>query len=281
MSTSLCRECGAPIPAGMHACPNCHRRFLDDDNPYAPPPPGELTSNAALGGKYSIHDYRDAKSLTFWTCLLMAFSILAVLALLGNNIMTHLSLSSKGVEATQEEFTALIGNNLATVAVIFIPLVILAIVQVIVFLCWVYRVCRNAHGMSHHALSTSPGWAVGFYFIPIFNFFKPYMAIQDTYRSAIRPDNWKEAPRSQLILWWWLLGIGNYLFGQIATRLHNVNVVSPDVDAFIRHNLLDAANNLISVLVAVMAIMVVRLVYTTQHETYRKLMDGTASSFQP
>ena len=53
----------------------------------------------------------------------------------------------------------------------------------------------------------APGWAVGWYFVPIAWFWKPYQAMREIWRASVNPSNWRGAPVSPLLRWWWGLWI--------------------------------------------------------------------------
>lgn len=75
----------------------------------------------------------------------------------------------------------------------------------ITFGLWTYRVAKNAVAMGGQ-LSITPGWAVGYYFIPIVSLWKPYQAMAEVW-DASDPDPQSEPyqPRSHgLLLGWWL-----------------------------------------------------------------------------
>jgi hypothetical protein len=48
---------------------------------------------------------------------------------------------------------------------------------IIAYLFWVYRVAKNAHGLSGLKLWVSPGWAVGYHLVPIVQLWMPYKII--------------------------------------------------------------------------------------------------------
>jgi hypothetical protein len=94
---------------------------------------------------------------------------------------------------------------------------------IIAFCMWIYQAHKNLRDLDVRRLNFSPGWAVGWFFIPFMNLFKPYQVAQEIWKAsdphvpAHDPHAWKEAPRSGLIgLWWacWLVGniIGNVAF---------------------------------------------------------------------
>jgi len=83
------------------------------------------------------------------------------------------------------------------------------------FLClvfWVFRANKNARAVSTQALEYSPGWAVGWFFVPIASLWKPYQAMVEIYKASRTPHDWRSAKAATLVTGWWCLQvIGNIL----------------------------------------------------------------------
>lgn len=93
------------------------------------------------------------------------------------------------------------------------------VVIVVVFSKWIYRANLNCRGFGATSLEYTPGWAVGYYFIPILCLFRPYRAMKEIWQASTDPHDWERQPGSALLNWWWGLWIvGNFL-GQISFRL--------------------------------------------------------------
>lgn len=89
-----------------------------------------------------------------------------------------------------------------------------AVYVVAVFLVakWTYRASANAHA-SGRRLETSPPWAVGWYFIPVANLWKPYQALAEVVSVTV-------ASRSGLPMGlWWGLWLTTSISGNISFRL--------------------------------------------------------------
>lgn len=82
--------------------------------------------------------------------------------------------------------------------------------RLIIMLMWFYRANKNARALSS-GLEITPGWAVGFFFVPIMSLYKPYQAISEIWRSAASPYSWKRLNDPAIIRWWW----GLYLVSAI------------------------------------------------------------------
>jgi hypothetical protein len=89
------------------------------------------------------------------------------------------------------------------------------------FLClkWIYRVSLNAHSMASD-MKTTPGWGVGWFFVPIGNLWKPFQAVRETWQvSAAGGPGWQSQPAPNMLGWWWLAWIVANILGNIAFRL--------------------------------------------------------------
>jgi hypothetical protein len=84
----------------------------------------------------------------------------------------------------------------------------LFVATAIPFGMWIVRAHRNVRALSAVGLEISPGWALGYYFIPIANLWKPYQAMRDLWKASTNPPGWPAVRTgSVLVIWWivWLL----------------------------------------------------------------------------
>ncbi len=78
----------------------------------------------------------------------------------------------------------------------------------VLFLVWMHQASKNAHSLRGQALTTSPGWAVGWWFIPIASMWKPYQALTEIWRAsdpdvAVGDESWRSrAVPGTFPLWW-------------------------------------------------------------------------------
>jgi hypothetical protein len=81
----------------------------------------------------------------------------------------------------------------------------LGILTGIIFLKWIYRSYKNIQGFGAQGLRFSPGWAVGYYFIPILSLIRPVQVMSEIWRASDDPRDWPKRPGSWLIASWWIL----------------------------------------------------------------------------
>lgn len=86
---------------------------------------------------------------------------------------------------------------------------LIAMIVIRGFLClrWMWRANKNAHSLAS-GIETSPGWAWGAFFIPIWNLFKPFQTMSEIWRSAENPVSWRGMSTPVIVMVWWGLWIG-------------------------------------------------------------------------
>lgn len=110
--------------------------------------------------------------------------------------------------------------------------VVAMIASAVAFSFWVYRVAKNAQALKG-PLSSSPGMAVGCFFIPIYNLWRPYQVITEIWRASEadgpRPVLLSTAPGAPVwfILWWLAWIISGFIVRFASTGL----TVDPSVEA--------------------------------------------------
>lgn len=80
--------------------------------------------------------------------------------------------------------------------------------------CWIYRINANAHTFAE-GLSITPGWNVGWFFVPIANLWRPFEGIKETWQASHDPADWPMVPVPVLLRLWW----GCWLAGNILSNL--------------------------------------------------------------
>lgn len=78
----------------------------------------------------------------------------------------------------------------------------------ILLLCWLYKAHKNLSVLKVGNLRYSDASCVWWFFVPIFNLWKPYLALKETLKNSYAAAN---QPLSNMgaVLLWWLLSIVN------------------------------------------------------------------------
>lgn len=155
-----------------------------------------------------------------------------------------------------------------------LPAILVYIALVVAFLMWLYRVSKNvpALGNAKSRVEYSPGWAVGSFFIPFANFYMPYKAVREVWDKsdpAIKTEDdimFTPSGSAPHLLGWWLTWLAATVLSRISWRLEGRSG-RPDLQNFIAG--VDIAADVLAILAAVLAIIVVRDIDRRQTERSR------------
>jgi SNF family Na+-dependent transporter len=152
---------------------------------------------------------------------------------------------------------------------------VLLIVFLIIFLVWVYRTHKNLYHLNADELRFTPGWSVGWFFIPIANLVMPYRVMAETWRAS-DPHNatgdklaWKNSKVSAIVGWWWALTIISSIVSGVISRF----------DPYLPEEYLDyiytsLTADFITISWIIVTILMVRRISAFQDEKNRLLNEG-------
>jgi hypothetical protein len=156
--------------------------------------------------------FRDPTLLTrALQCLLATLIVITVVMLWSNVTQYHLLQAS----FTHAEAAA----NDARQRIIGVVYFVAFVVTVVVFGCWIHRASSNVRALGASGMEFTPGWAVGYYFIPIACFWKPFQAMREIWKASKNPLHWYDQPTDQILGWWWFGWITSNVLGQIDFRM--------------------------------------------------------------
>ena len=105
-------------------------------------------------------------------------------------------------------------------------LYLLAFILTVVAVClWIHRASENLRSLGVAAQRFSPGWAVGWWFIPIMHLFRPYQVVKELWEASYLEDAYADPirrsssiPTSSLLGWWWGAWIIGGIIGNVVLR---------------------------------------------------------------
>jgi len=83
----------------------------------------------------------------------------------------------------------------------------------IIFFWWVHRSNTNLRALSGESLEFTPGWSVGWFFVPFANLWKPYQVMKEIWQVSHRG-----ATDAQPVVVWWALYLVSSALGRVAFR---------------------------------------------------------------
>jgi hypothetical protein len=154
---------------------------------------------------------------------------------------------------------------------------VVAIAASFFFLAWIHRVHRNLPALEAGDLKYSPGWAVGYFFIPILNLFRPCQVMLEIWRESdparlqVPGESLEttKASSAAIVGWWWASFLLIYLVNQGSRPFHDINTVGPIAVLWI-----GIVSALVSIVAAVVTLVMVYRVDVHQSQRYAILMQS-------
>jgi hypothetical protein len=106
---------------------------------------------------------------------------------------------------------------------------------------WIYRTNANAHLFSGD-ISITPGWAIGWFFVPFANLIKPYEGVWQTWWASHDAAGLQQEAETSMLRWWWGLWLVTNILATTSGRFAGLSDDPPDFTLYI--DLLVAVLNL-------------------------------------
>ena len=216
----------------------------------------------------SRYSYVDPAFITTFTLVFLIAAIVldsaGAVARFGERALFH-SIQSMAYE-TDEAMMAAANASDARVLLVGMLQTLVTIVSGIVFLFWTYRVCQNAHYLNMVSMTNTPGWAVGWYFIPIFNLWRPYLALREAFVASCHPEG-EQSSGTTMIGIWWFVYIFSAFFGRIVFRMSLRIGDEPEMAELFTVNGLQIVGNIVGVLLSILTIVILLRFLRCQRET--------------
>ena len=171
-----------------------------------------------------------------------------------------------------------LGSNLMGAAIVLI-MSLFALLRLIIYLTtgvffsmWLYRAYKNLRAFNPwRPLDSSPGWAVGSFFVPFVNLIVPYRAVKEVWQKSglLDEELLSEPSPPALFPAWWLFWLLAAFSGNISMRVSFNENVSESTATMIA-----MVASVLSIVAAVFAYLVVDAIDKRQEETSGKLNLG-------
>lgn len=120
----------------------------------------------------------------------------------------------------------------------------------ILFLIWIYKMHKLLHDCAVK-VEYSPGWSVGWWFVPVMNWFKPYSIVSNLQHVVrIQPEDGTKLPNIYVGVWWSFSLISTFLDKagiRMIDRARYANSVSSGITVFLISDILFAISGLLAI----------------------------------
>lgn len=143
----------------------------------------------------------------------------------------------------------------------------------VVWLVWQFRGHANLRAARLPELEYGPGWGVGWWFVPFANFVKPFGAVRELWKASEGRDDWWRVRTWPVVGWWWASWIVAGVFGTVGSITSDEE--TPTLDSLIATDEWIIATEVVVVIAAVLAILIVRSVGRRQDALVERVgVDG-------
>jgi hypothetical protein len=132
----------------------------------------------------------------------------------------------------------------------------------VLFLSWLHRVVANGPALGGRELRYTPGWAVGWWFVPVLNLVRPFQVVAEAWVVSARDPG---AGLGLLLPAWW----GLFILGSVVSRFLVVRTGGDDVTALRNAAIIDIVASVVLVVAALLCVVMVRRL--TERQELRRL----------
>ncbi len=221
--------------------------YPEEESPYGADDRGE-----------ELEPFRPLRGVATLTCVLIAGDVLLGLVqtymdfwLIG---IAQATLAGRPVPLSEGELF-----DTLSVALTVVHLTV-RLATAVAFITWLYRAYKNVPTLGAGDTKYTAGWAVGAWFVPILNLFRPYQIVREAWDAGESYVAGEDADRivrpagHALLGWWWGTWILSGIVGQVAVRM-SLSARGPQEILAATH--LGLANEIIALPCAFLAIAVV------------------------
>jgi hypothetical protein len=150
---------------------------------------------------------------------------------------------------------------------------------IVVWLVWQHRGQSNLHALAIPRLTFSPGWAVGWWLIPIANLWKPFQTVRELWKASDGDEAWWRLTTWSAIGWWWACWVAFNILYNTTIRFYGSETAT--VNSYIIGDWTSISGDLVSIVAAVLAISIVRSVTDRQARLVDVIADRTVIPARP
>ena len=137
-------------------------------------------------------------------------------------------------------------------------------------LVWIYRANYNARQLGATTMEFTPGWSVGWFFIPIGNLWKPFQAVKQIWQASKSAEDWKEQKAPALLRWWWFFWLVSIIISRLAFEFSGSTETLKELKT---SNIVSLCDDSINILLFLLFLTIVSQIYRMQMSQYRMKLE--------
>lgn len=119
---------------------------------------------------------------------------------------------------------------------------------------WVHRSNAIAQALAS-GMSITPGWSIGWFFIPIGNLWKPFEGVRQSWQVSHDPAAWQEVPVPTHLRWWWACWL---VWGAVSNASFRLALRAETVSDYLLTDYLDVASGIVALPLGLLLVWIIR-----------------------
>ena len=221
--------------------------------------------------------FKDPTKLTKWVKVFLCLSIVISVVSIWSGYLEYRLLMDFKNEVYSSQETAIVdaqANDLRQ-GIVGLAGVVIVLTTLICFFKWVYRANYNVRRLGATGLKFTPGWSVGWFFIPIANIWKPYQVMKEISQASGNPADWTGRKGLSILGWWWGFWLISGYFSQVSFR---VSLRADGIDQLLSANVLTLISDAFDIPAAIITLILVGKLFEMQIMSFRKLTQPSLES---
>jgi hypothetical protein len=198
-----------------------------------------------------------------WRAQVAVYLLAALLTLLALNLLLNFLLVVVLPDTIADEVVQPDGTNwfVLVLTINSLLLFLLFIATVVAFLMWLHEAYVNLASLGTFKPEYTPGWAVGWFFVPFANLVMPYKVVDELWVKSDPmlkepvEESWQKGGSSSLVGWWW----GFWIISNIANRAANrLSSDAETADQLFTAAKVEIVADALTIIAGILVIMVIR-----------------------
>ena len=213
-----------------------------------------------------IKGFKNPETLTSWVRYFLVIQVILTIATVISNAMEYQFLDDleNGFYLTDEAALSDAEASDLRQSTVAVALLASLFVGGIIILVWIHRANYNLRQIGVKNMNFTPGWSVGWYFVPIANLWKPFQSMKEIWNVS---HSFSGAVPSNILNLWWALWIGSYSLTQYVTKkIDQAEEIHEMKDA----NLLSSGHDLIWIPLCFVFLKMVNVIHSAQMKKFNE-----------
>ncbi|MDC0073205.1 DUF4328 domain-containing protein [Gammaproteobacteria bacterium] len=131
---------------------------------------------------------------------------------------------------------------------------------------WFFVSAKINHLLGIKELNISPGWSVGWYFIPFANLVMPYRSLKETFKASFNSEEWQNnRVPSDFPIWWATFLLGN-VFSNASIRMYMALGETYTYEQLNQISYIDIVVDVLFIVNAIFLLRIINIIYHNQKD---------------